>query len=146
MGSIHFLILIEPGQLVLGNNPVVRHEPPIEPLQTRAPVHPHPEGVQFSERIYLLSFPHLLCNVIGVVRPKVVEGILGILLSGSLDGGHLVRVKNHKADLVREDINEKKTFSLGHCPNHLTPPLTPIRATWSLVGRGGRYINNLKNS
>ena len=26
----------------------------------------------------------------------------------------------------------KKTFSFGHCPNHLTlPPLTPIRATWS---------------
>ena len=33
---------------------------------------------------------------------------------------------------VREDINTKKTFSLGHCPNHLNPPLlTPIRATWS---------------
>ena len=26
---------------------------------------------------------------------------------------------------------EKKTFSFGHCPNHLTTPLTPIRATWS---------------
>ena len=25
----------------------------------------------------------------------------------------------------------KKTFSFGHCPNHLPPPLTPIRATWS---------------
>ena len=23
---------------------------------------------------------------------------------------------------VREDINSKKTFSFGHCPNHLTPP------------------------
>ena len=34
------------------------------------------------------------------MRPEVVEGSLGILLSGSLDGGHLVRVKNHKADLV----------------------------------------------
>ena len=48
----------------------------------------------------MLSFPHLLCNVIGVVRPKVVEGSLGVLLSGSLDGGHLVWIKNHKADLV----------------------------------------------
>ena len=26
---------------------------------------------------------------------------------------------------------EKKTFSFGHCPNYLTPPMTPIRATWS---------------
>ena len=27
---------------------------------------------------------------------------------------------------------KKKTFSFGHCPNHLTtPPLTPFRATWS---------------
>ena len=27
---------------------------------------------------------------------------------------------------------EKKTFSFGHCPNHLNPPpLTPIWATWS---------------
>ena len=23
---------------------------------------------------------------------------------------------------VREDINGKKTFSFGHCPNHLNPP------------------------
>ena len=23
---------------------------------------------------------------------------------------------------IREDINRKKTFSLGHCPNHLTTP------------------------
>ena len=41
----------------------------------------------------------------------------------------------------------QKTFSFGHCPNHLSPPLTPIRATWSFfLGKGGRYINNLKNS
>ena len=34
--------------------------------------------------------------------------------------------------VVREDINSKKKFSFGHCPNPLTPPpLTPIRATWS---------------
>ena len=27
---------------------------------------------------------------------------------------------------------KKKTFSFGHCPNHLPPsPLTPIWATWS---------------
>ena len=61
----------------------------------------------------------------------------------------------------REDINGKKTFSFGHCPNHLTPPpLTPIRATWSFFsdvkiqkickkvgweGGAGKYIiiNNL---
>ena len=31
-----------------------------------------------------------------------------------------------------EGINGKKTFSFGHCLNHLNPsPLTPIRATWS---------------
>ena len=32
---------------------------------------------------------------------------------------------------IREDINRKKTFSFGHCPNNLTPPPDPIRATWS---------------
>ena len=34
---------------------------------------------------------------------------------------------------LREDLNRKKTFSFGHCPNHLNPPtpLTPIRAPWS---------------
>ena len=47
MGSIRILILIEPSQLVLSNDPIVRHEPPIKPLQTRAPVHPHPKDVQF---------------------------------------------------------------------------------------------------
>ena len=44
---------------------------------------------------------------------------------------------------VREDINEKKTFSFGHCPNHLNPPpLTPIRATWSFFfGRQKRRFS-----
>ena len=33
---------------------------------------------------------------------------------------------------LREDLNWKKTFSFGHCPNYLNPPpITPIRATWS---------------
>ena len=33
---------------------------------------------------------------------------------------------------IREGVNGKKTFSFGHCPNHLDPPpMTPIRATWS---------------
>ena len=33
---------------------------------------------------------------------------------------------------IREGVNGKKTFSFGHCPNHLnSPPITPIRATWS---------------
>ena len=56
---------------------------------------------------------------------------------------------------------QKKTFSFGHCPNHLTPPwpqfgqLGPFFRTskfkiWKqyckTVGRGERYINNLKNS
>ena len=31
--------------------------------------------------------------------------------------------------IIREDLNRKKTFSFGHCPNHLTP--SPIWATWS---------------
>ena len=26
---------------------------------------------------------------------------------------------------LREDLNRKKTFSFGHCPNHLTPPPDP---------------------
>ena len=53
----------------------------------------------------------------------------------------------------------KKTFSFGHCPNHLNPPPWPqlgqlgpffsdvkIQDLKVTVGRGGRYINNLKNS
>ena len=27
--------------------------------------------------------------------------------------------------MFREDTNEKKTFSFGHCPNHLNPPPDP---------------------
>ena len=27
---------------------------------------------------------------------------------------------------LREDINRKKTFSFGHCPNHLNPPSPPM--------------------
>ena len=29
-------------------------------------------------------------------------------------------------DLLRENIKRKKTFSFGHCPNHLTPPWPPL--------------------
>ena len=33
---------------------------------------------------------------------------------------------------IREEIQWKKKFSFGHCPNYLTPPpMTPIWATWS---------------
>ena len=32
---------------------------------------------------------------------------------------------------LREDITRECTFSFGHCPNQLTPPLPPIRATLS---------------
>ena len=34
---------------------------------------------------------------------------------------------------VREDINGKKTFSFGHCPNHLTPPTPPDPNSSNLV-------------
>ena len=70
------------------------------------------------------------------------------------------KILSQKSLGIREDIKEKKTFSFGHCPNYLN--LIPIRATWSFffgrqnsrfekkvcknVGRGGSYINNLKNS
>ena len=26
-------------------------------------------------------------------------------------------------EYLREDIGTKKTFSFGHCPNHLNPPI-----------------------
>ena len=76
----------------------------------------------------------------------------------------LCPIKSSKPINLREDINRKKTFSFGHCPNHLTPPwpqfgqLGPffgrqnsrfeshLRTKSANVGRGGRYINNLKNS
>ena len=40
---------------------------------------------------------------------------------------------------VREGVNGKKTFSFGHCPNHLNPPITPIRATWSSFFRESKF-------
>ena len=59
----------------------------------------------------------------------------------------------------REDIKEKKTFSFGHCPNHLTPPppdpnsgnwvlfsdvkIQDLKVTW---GEGREIYQNLKNS
>ena len=38
---------------------------------------------------------------------------------------------SHIVNVFGKTSTEKKTFSFGHCPNHLNPPLTPIRATWS---------------
>ena len=34
----------------------------------------------------------------------------------------LCPIKSSKPINLREDINRKKTFSFGHCPNHLPPP------------------------
>ena len=67
--------------------------------------------------------------------------------------------------IIREDINGKKRFLSGIARFTYPPPRTPIRATWSFfsdvkiqdlkvtwkrfaknLGRGWRYINNLKNS
>ena len=46
-------------------------------------------------------------------------------------GGYYNKYKAYQYK-VREKINWKKTFSIGHCPNYLPPPpMTPIRATWS---------------
>ena len=36
-------------------------------------------------------------------------------------------------DHLREDINRKKTFSFGHCPNHLNPPPSPDPNSGNLV-------------
>ena len=47
------------------------------------------------------------------------------------DGWILARFWSWIMVNIREDLNRKKTFSFGHCPNHLTPPPTPIWATWS---------------
>ena len=49
---------------------------------------------------------------------------------------------------LREGLNGRKTFSFGHCPNHLNPPppLTPIRATWSFIFRrqNSRFESHLR--
>ena len=70
----------------------------------------------------------------------------------------LCPIKSSKPINLREDINRKKTFSFGHCPNHLNPPdpnsgnlvlffrTSKFKIWKSLEGRGGRYINNLKNT
>ena len=59
--------------------------------------------------------------------------------------GKITKPENTDATLIhlREDINEKKTFSFGHCPNPLNPPpMTPIRATWSFFfGRQKRRFS-----
>ena len=31
---------------------------------------------------------------------------------------------------MREALLQEKMFSFWHCPNYLSPPLSPIRATW----------------
>ena len=50
--------------------------------------------------------------------------------------------QSNSGDTVREGINEKKTFSFGHCLNYLTPPpppMTQIRATWSSFFRKSKF-------
>ena len=49
------------------------------------------------------------------------------LLSESKHQKGQLRLPLSDSRRLREDINRKKTFSLGHCPNYLTP----IWATWS---------------
>ena len=41
-------------------------------------------------------------------------------------------------NVLREDINRKKTFSFGHCPNHLNPP------PWPQFGQLGPFFRTSK--
>ena len=46
---------------------------------------------------------------------------------------------------VREDINEKKTFSFRHCPNHLNPPWPQFGQLGPFFGRqNSRFESHLK--
>ena len=94
----------------------------------------------------------------GVVR-AFERGSRLLFLKRSASSRDEEQAGQYNVQYIRDDINRKKMFSFGHCPNHLNPPpLTPIQATWSFFsdveiqdlkvtkGRGGRYIINLKNS
>ena len=64
----------------------------------------------------------------GAARPVFISGAAHSPFS-ILDT-HLVKLKTHSH--LGKTSMKKKTFSFGHCPNHLTPPPLPlIRATWS---------------
>ena len=71
--------------------------------------------------------------------------------------GHQLVPSIFHSGLIREEINRKKTFSFGHCPNYLTPwpqfgqlghlfSDVTIQDLKVNVQRGGKHINNLKNS
>ena len=48
---------------------------------------------------------------------------VSICLSGWGVKRYLVDFRLNITFFLREDISRKKTFSFGHCPNHLNPPL-----------------------
>ena len=53
--------------------------------------------------------------------------------------GSLLGVQWSQGDL-REDINRKKTYSFGHCPNPLNPP-----PPWPQFGQLGPFFSDVKN-
>ena len=77
----------------------------------------------------------------GLVRQNALFNISTARLTCSSDHNSL-----------REDLNRKKTFSFGHCPNYLTPPppdpnsgnFQDLKTTWGLKVPKNRYINKLK--
>ena len=62
------------------------------------------------------------------------------LLSESKHQKGQLRLPLSDSRRLREDINRKKTFSFGHCPNNLNPPLTPIGPTWSCFLDGKKDV------
>ena len=45
---------------------------------------------------------------------------------------------------IREEVNRKKTFSFGHCPNYLTPPPDPNLGNLVLFFRTSKFIEFAK--
>ena len=69
--------LLQPGQLLLAHHPVVRHEPPLHPLQSQGPLH--------SE----------LGHVVRIVFGQEVQRSLGVSYPYALYGGDIITIQHH---------------------------------------------------
>ena len=75
-----------------------------------------------------LTFPNVIWSI-KLANPAKQHGPSQALVSVTryrfLEKSSNKRMLTYTYLLLREDIRRKKTFSFGHCPNHLNPPSWP---------------------
>ena len=85
-----------------------------------------------------------ICNIWYISSISDIIGRISLFTNGTMlflqiASMEISKLQPYYWSILREHLLKKRMFSFGHCPNYLSPPLTPFRATCtSFFGRQNR--------